>query len=219
MWELDYKESWVPKNWHLWTVVLEKTLESPLDCKDIQSVHPKGDRSWVVIGRTDAEAETPILWPLDVKNWFILKDPDAGEDWRQEKGITEDEMVGWHHRVNGHEFEQAPGFGHGQGSLPCFIPWGCKESDMTEWLNWTDVKCLTSCWFLIIYETYQIYLNINLAPRNAVCAEWSFNIRKLNWSGSWESNYLKVLETNRKNHHQKWKRQPCKSSSYLKFMC
>ena len=106
MWELDYKESWAPKNWCFWTVVLEKTLESPLDCKEIKSVNPKGDQSWIVIGRTDAEAETPILWPPDAKNWLIGKDPDAGKDWRrEEKGTTEDEMVGWHHWLNGHEFE------------------------------------------------------------------------------------------------------------------
>ena len=104
MWELDYKESWAPKNWCFWTVVLEKTLESPLDCKEIQPVHPKGDQCWVFIGRT--EAETPILWPPDAKSWLIWKDPDAGKDWRQEEmGTTEDEMVGWHHRLNGHEFE------------------------------------------------------------------------------------------------------------------
>ena len=106
MWELDYKESWALKHWCFWTVVLEKTLESPLDCKEIQPVHPKGHQCWMFIGRTDAEAETPILWPPDVKNWFIWKDPDAGKDWRQgEKGMTEDEMVGWHHQFNGHEFE------------------------------------------------------------------------------------------------------------------
>ena len=105
MWELDYKESWAPKNWCFWTVVLEKTLESPLDCKDIQPVHPKGNQPWIFIGRTDAEAETPILWPPDVKKWLIGKDPDAGEDWRQEeKETTEDEMVGWHHQHYGHEF-------------------------------------------------------------------------------------------------------------------
>ena len=106
MWELDYKENWALKNWCFWTVVLEKTLESPLGCKKIQPVHPKGDQSWIFIGRTDAKAETPILWPLDVKNWFTGKDPDAGKDWRQEeKGTTEDEMVGWHHRLEEHEFE------------------------------------------------------------------------------------------------------------------
>ena len=106
MWELDYKESWVQKNWCFWTVVLEKTFESPLDCKEIQAVHPKGNQSWIFTGRTDAEAETPILWQPDAKNQLIEKDPDAGKDWgQQEKGTTEDEMVGWHHQVNGHEFE------------------------------------------------------------------------------------------------------------------
>ena len=106
MWLLDYKESWVPKDWSLWTVVLEKTFESPLDCKEIQLVHAKGDQSWVFIGRTDAEAETPILWPPDAKNWLTGKDPDAGKGWRQEdKGMSEDEMVGWHHRLNEHDSE------------------------------------------------------------------------------------------------------------------
>ena len=106
MWELDYKESWVPKNWCFWTVVLEKTFESPLDSKEIQPVHPKGNQSWIFIRKTDAEAETPVLWPTDVKNWLIWKDPEAGNDWRwEEKGTTEDEMVGWHHWLNGHEFE------------------------------------------------------------------------------------------------------------------
>ena len=106
MWELDYKESWAPKNWCFWTVVLEKTVESPLDCKEIQPVHPKGNQSWVFVGRTDVEAEAPIFWTPDEKSWLICKDPDSGEDWRQEeKGTTEDEMVGWHHPLNGHEFE------------------------------------------------------------------------------------------------------------------
>ena len=106
MWELDYKESLVPKNWCFWTVVLEKTLESPLDCKEIQPIHPKGNQSWIFIGKTDAEAETPILWPPDAKSWLIWKDPDAGKDWwQEEKGTTEDDVVGWHHRLNGHEFE------------------------------------------------------------------------------------------------------------------
>ena len=106
MWELDYKESWVLKNWCFWTVVLEKTLESPLDCKEIQPVHPKWNQSWIFIGRTDAKAETPILWPPDMKNWLIGKDSDAGKDWKEEEeGTTEDEMVGWHHQLNEHEFE------------------------------------------------------------------------------------------------------------------
>ena len=131
LWELDYKQSWVPKNWCFWTVVLEKTLESPLDCKEIQPVYSKGDQSWVFFGRTDAES--PILWPPDVKNWLIGKDPDAGKDWRQEKkGTTEDEMVGWHHRLNGHGFGWTTGAGDGQGILPCCNSWGHKESDTTE---------------------------------------------------------------------------------------
>ena len=118
---------------------VEKTLESPLDCKEIQPVHPKGDKSWVFIGRTDAEAETPIVWPPDAKSWLIWKDFDAGKDWgREEKGMAEDEMVGWHHWLNRDEFEHTPGVGDGQGGLVCCGPWGHKELDMTEWLNWTD---------------------------------------------------------------------------------
>ena len=114
MWELDYKESWALKNWFFWTVVLEKTLQSSLDWKEIQPVHAKANQSWLFIGRTDAEAEAPILWPPDAKNWLVGKDPDAGKDWRQEeKGTTEDEMVGWHHQLNGHESEQALGNGEG----------------------------------------------------------------------------------------------------------
>ena len=136
MWELDYKESWVPKIWCFWTVVLRKTLESPLDCKEIHSVHPK-DQSWVLIGRTDVEGVTPILWPHDAKNWLIGKDPDAGKDWRQEeKGKTEHEIVGGHHWLNGHEFEWTLGVGDGQGGLMCCNSWGHKESDTTEQLNW-----------------------------------------------------------------------------------
>ena len=140
MWELGYKESWAPKNWCFFIVVLEKTLESPLDCKEIKPVNPKGNQSWIYIRRTDAEAETPILWLPDAKNWLIGKDPDAGKDWRQEeKGMMEGEMVGWHHWLDGHEFEQAPGVGNGQGSLACCSPWDHKESDMTERLNWVLV--------------------------------------------------------------------------------
>ena len=133
------KESWAWKNWCFWTVVLEKILESPLDCKEIQLVHPKGDQSWMFIGRTDVEAETLMLWPPDVKSWLFWKDPDAGEDWKQErKGPTEDEMVGWYHWLDRHEFEQAPGVGDGHVSLACCSSWGCKESDTTESLNWTE---------------------------------------------------------------------------------
>ena len=137
--KLDHKESWV-QNWCFWTVVLEKTLESPLNCKEIQPVHPKGNQSWIFIGRTDTGAEALILWPPDAKNWLIWKDPDAGKDWRQEKRTTEDEMVGWHHWLDGHEFEQALGVGDGQGSLPCCSPWGCKC--WTQMSDWTEQSCL-----------------------------------------------------------------------------
>ena len=135
MWELDHKDSWALKNWCFWTVMLEKTVESPLDCKEIQPVHPRGDQSWVFIGRTDVEAETPILRPPDAKNQLIRKDPDAGKDWRwEEKGTIEDKVVGWHHWLNRHEFERAPGDGEGQGSLVCCSLWGHKELGMTVWL-------------------------------------------------------------------------------------
>ena len=138
IWELDYKESWVPKNWCFWTVVLEKSLASPLDCKEIQSVHPKGDESWVFIWETDVE--TPILWPPDVKSWLIWKDPDVGKYWGQEeKGMTEDEIVGWHHQLNGHGFGWTPGVGDEQGGLACCGSWGCKESDITERVIWTEL--------------------------------------------------------------------------------
>ena len=160
MWELDYKESWAAKNRCFWTVVLEKTLESPLNCKEIQPVHPKGNQSWIFVRRTDAEAETPIFWPPNVENWLIGKDPDAGKDWRwEEKGMTEDEMVGWHHGLNGHEFEWTLGVGDGQGGLAGCSPWGHKESDTTEWLNWTkqnrhnytiNTSSITSNCFLVL---------------------------------------------------------------------
>ena len=156
MWELGYKESWAPKDWCFWTVVLEKTLESHLDCKEIQPVNPKGNQSWIFIGRTDAKAETPILWPPDAKN--IWKDPDAGKDWRrEEKGTTEDEMVEWHHWLDGHEFKQALGVGDGQGSLACCSPWGHKESDTTEQLNTIPVSPLS---LQLSYSVgHQVYCN------------------------------------------------------------
>ena len=157
MWELDHKEDWVPKNWCFWTVVLGKTLESPLDCKEIQPLHPKGNQSWIFIGRTDAEAEAPILWPPDVKNWLTGKDPDAGKDWRQkEKQTTEDEMVAWHHRLYGYKFEQAPAVGDGYGRLACFSLWVLKESDITEWIN----------------RTQDILINLFLAT---LCFDTTFN--------------------------------------------
>ena len=158
MWELDYKESWVLKNWCLWTMVLEKTLESPLDCKEIQPVHPKGNQSRIFIGRTDAEVETLILWPPDGKNWLIWKDHDAGKEWRQgEKGMTEDEMVGWHHWLNGHEFEQLRELVmdredwraavHGAGSV--------RNNWATE-LNWLMIYWYISVYSLMKLRSFQI---------------------------------------------------------------
>ena len=144
IWELDHKDSWTPKNQCFWTVVLKKTLESPLDCKEIKLVHPKGNQSWIFIGRTDAETEAPILWPPDAKNWLIGKDPDAGKDWRQEEmWMTEDEMVGWHDWLDRHEFEWALGVGVGQGSLEYCSPWSRKQLYMTEQLNWTDYNAVS----------------------------------------------------------------------------
>ena len=134
MWEWDQKEGWALKNWCFWNVVLENTLESSLNCKVIQPVHPKGDQSWIFIGRTDAEA--PVLWPRDAKSWLIGKDPDAGKNWRQEeKGMTEDKMFGWLHWLSGHKFKKVIGDGEEQGSLACYSPWGHKELDITEWLK------------------------------------------------------------------------------------
>ena len=139
MWELDCEESWAPKNWCFWSLVLEKTLESPLDCKEIQPVHSEGDQPWVFFGRNDTKVETPVLWPPHEKSWLIGKDSYAGRDWGQEeKGTTEDEMAGWHHWLDGHGFEWTLGVGDGQEGLACCSSWDCKESDMTERLNWTE---------------------------------------------------------------------------------
>ena len=146
MWEWNCEESWAPKNWCFWNVVLEKTLESPLDCKEIQPVHSEGDQPWVFFGGNDAKAETPVLWPPDSKNWLIGKDSDAGRDWGQEeKETTEDEMAGWHHWLDGRESEWTPGVGDGQGGLACCDSWGHKESDTTERLNWTEL--LVPVWY------------------------------------------------------------------------
>ena len=169
MWELDYKESWALKNWCFWNAVLEKTLESPLDCKEIQPVHPKGDQSWVFIGRTDAEDETPILWPPDAKSWLIGKDPDAGKGWRQEEqGTAEDQMVGWHHWLNGHGFGWTPGVGDGERGLVCCDPWGRKESDTTEWLNWTHLLYFTQlCGFFQSLSRIRLFATPWIAAHQA----------------------------------------------------
>ena len=141
MWELDCEEGWALKNWRVWTVVLEKTLESPLDCKEIQPIHSEEDQPWDFFGRNDAKAETPVLWPPHVKSWLTGKDSDAGRDWKQEeKGTTEDEMAGWHHWLNGRESEWSPGVGDGQRGLECCDSWGRKASDTTERLNWTELS-------------------------------------------------------------------------------
>ena len=152
MLKLDCEESWAPKNWCFWTLVLEKTLDSILGCKEIQPVHPKGDQSWVFIERTGAGAETPVLWPPHENSWLVGKDSVAQRNWWQEKGTTEDEVAGWHHRLDGREFEWTPGVGDGQGGLAGCDSWGRKESDTTEWLNWTELNfifhlLMTNHWF------------------------------------------------------------------------
>ena len=175
---VGYKESWAPKNWCFWTVVLDKTLEIPLDCREIKPVSPKGNQSWIFIGRTDAEAEAPVLWPPDVKNWLLGKGPDAGKDWRQEeKGTTEDEMFGWHHWLNGHDFEQALEVGDGQGSLVCYSPCGHEKSDTTERLNWTELPWTKVITYNAIYRlknTYYYFALNNL--RNSCHTEQEYSV-------------------------------------------
>ena len=158
MWELDYKENWAPKNQCFWTVVLGKTLESSLVCKDIKPVNPKGNQPWIFIGRTDAYAETQILWSPDEKNWLPGNNPDAGKDWRQEeKGTIEDEMVGWHCWLSEHEFEQALGVGDGQGGLACCSPWGRKS---WTWLsNWTELNRGWDRWMVSQTQWTWVWVN------------------------------------------------------------
>ena len=165
MWELDCEEGWASKNWCFWTVVLEKTLESPLDYKEIQPVHSEGDQPWDFFGRNDAKAETPVLCPPHEKSWLTGKDSDAGRDWGQEeKGMTEDEMAGWHHGLDGRESEWTPGVGDGQGGLVCCNSWGHKESDTTERLNWTELMGLDAMilvfWMLSFKLTFSSRLSL-----------------------------------------------------------
>ena len=161
MWDLDHKEGWASKNWCYLTVVLEKTLESPLDCKEIKPVSPKGDKPWIFIGRIGAEAETPILWPPDVKSQLTGKDPDAGKYWGQEKGETEDEMFGWLHQLNGHEFAQILGDSEGQGGLVCCSPWQVAKSQ--TWLN--DWRTTTITTTTMIHNPLWSYCPVDILSR------------------------------------------------------
>ena len=160
MWELDCEESWAPKNWCFWTVVLEKTLESPWTARRSNQSILKEIKPWDFLGRSDAKAETPVLWLPHAKSWLIGKDSDAGRDWGQEeKGTTEDEMAGWHYWLDGYESEWTPVVGDGQGGLACCDSWGCKESDMTERLNWTELKKFREerCWLTKVTEQTRVY--------------------------------------------------------------
>ena len=162
---------WVPKNWCFWTVVLERTLESPLDCKEIQPVHSEGDQPWDFFGRNDAKAESPALWPPHVKSWLFGKDSDAGRDrGQEEKGTTEDEMAEWHHWLDGREFEWTPRVGDGQGGLACCDSWGCKELDMTEWLIWSDLiwyNMFFSFWLTSLCITGSKFIHLIRTDSNA----------------------------------------------------
>ena len=183
--ELDHKESWALKNWCFWTVMLEQILESPLDCKEIQPVNPKGDQSCIYIGRTDAEAEAPILWPPDVKNWLIRKDPDAGKDWRQEeKGMTEDEMVWWHHWFDGHEFDQTPGVMMDREAW-CSAVHGVAKSP--TWLNdWTELNTFRSkaiMWYFVEDSFSGVWqgningnINISKLTVGEMCSPWIVSV-------------------------------------------
>ena len=203
MWELNYKESWAPKNWCFWTVMLEKTLESPLDCSNIQPVHL--NQSWIFIARTYVEAETPIIWPPDAKKWLIWKDPDVVTDWRQEeKGTTEDEMVGWHHWLNGHGFGRTPGVGDGQGGLACCSSWDRKELDTTEQLNWTEPweisRLSRTLWTEILFSNLAVTKQLLHAQPLAGC--WGckneddvISWGAYRWKSPWQTNEWLLLHT------------------------
>ena len=174
MWELDCEEGWAWKNWCFWTVMLEKTLERPLDCKEIQPVHSEVDQPWVFFGRNDVKAEAPVLWPPHAKSWLIGKDSDAGRDWGLEKGTTEDEMAGWHHWLDGHEFGWTLGVGNGQEGLACCDSWGRKESDTTEQLNWTETNNI----FVHISLLSCLIISLGLISRNGIMESggvWVYN--------------------------------------------
>ena len=218
--ELDYKESLVPKNWCFWTVVLEKTLERPLDCKEIQPVHPQGDQSWVFIGRTDAEAETPVLWPPDVKSWLTGKDPDAGKDWGQEeKGTTEDEMVGWHYQLYGHGFGWTLGVGDGQGGLACCGSWGRKELDTTERSNWIELLSLFSLSSQVKTRINSICFHFILCAINAGRCCWAVACLNGKWllgtatQGEWTHKVRVMSSRHLKSMH--WKGLPSNRGEWI----
>ena len=184
MWELDCEESWVPKNWCFWTVVLEKTLESPLDCKEIQPVHSEGDQPWDFLGMNDAKAETPVLWPPHAKSWLTGKDSDAGRNWGQEeKGMTEDEMAGWHHWLNGHESVWTPRVGNGQGGLACCVVHGVAKS-RTRLSDWTElILSLFFCLTLSLSFSFSVSVCMPL-ERNELrnFPKYRKNLLQLNWT-------------------------------------
>ena len=182
MWELDHKEGWAPKNGCFLIAVQEKTLECPLDCREIKPVNPKGNQHWICIGKTNAEAEAPILQVPNVKNWLIWKDPDAEKDWRwEEKGMTEDEMAGWHHRLNGHEFEQTPGDSEGQRNLAYCSPWGHKEPDITSWLNNNNKLMTTNCFLSGCYRMlpYMVKCHVSKYICGINFSNWNYWVKEL----------------------------------------
>ena len=226
MWELDCEAGWVPKNWCFWTVVLEKTLESPLDCKEIQLVHSEGAQPWDFFGRNDAKAETPVLWPPHAKCWLIGKDSDAGRDWGQEeKGMPDDEMAGWHHWLDGGESEWTPGVGDEQGGLACCNSWGCKESETTERLNWIELTCIFHnsmfCLLVWLYEwncnVLCVYLclisfvqNYSRFTFDAMYSSISF-IRILVYEYQFSQFSCSVMSDSLRPHESQHTRPPCPS--------
>ena len=235
MWELDCEESWVPKNWCFWTVVLEKTLEGPLDCKKTQPVHLKGNQSCIFIGRTDAEAETPVLWPPHEKSWLIGKDSDVGRDWGQEeKGMTEDEMAGWHHWLDGRECEWTPGVGDGQGGLAGCVSWGHKESATTERLIWSDLICLRALKIHVHAKNYIWMFIAVLFITAKTWSQWKCTLLDKKRSKMWYIHTLKYYSTIRcnevliyatvwveiKEHFAVWKKSITKDHVlYASYIC
>ena len=211
MWELDCEESLVLKNWCFWTVVLEKTLESPLDCKEIQPVHSEADQSWVFFGRTDTKAETPVLWPPHVKSWLIGKDSDAGRDsGQEEKGMTEGEMAGWHHRLDGHEFEQTPGVGDGQGGLVCCNSWGRRVGhDWATELNWSPFSylCMFSPSLLLFISNFFQAKERKLKDNKVACSMKKWRIFEC---------IIRMVQVYKNNEmKEKWKAPHCQENGFV----